>query len=427
LAGDTASRQVEQSLQRAHTTQPTLNAFTLIEDEAARARAAKIEEAGAGGLLAGVPIALKDLIDHQDRMTTCGSAFYRHLAVTTASAVTRLEDAGGVVIGRAGLLEFAFGFSSENQHFGPVRNPWDPTTSPGGSSGGSAAAVAAGITHIAIGTDTGGSVRVPAALCGCFGLKVTPGRIPLDGVFPLVPSIDTVGPLADSMVGLKTAYRVLSGARQGGSGWTRLRIGIPQPWFDEAPVDDEVGTAFTMVVGLLGDLGHEVSTVALPDVLPGREVIYAIADEINQIHHDFREQGLPYGDDVAARLDDCATVTPEQSAQGRKWQQMIRTRFSDAFEHVDLILTPTVPVMRKVIGVDAIGDLHYRTVLSWFTSIVNHALLPAIAMPVIGSGSPPVSLQALGPMGSEEMLLGFGGDLESQGVVRFVPPTVQLG
>jgi aspartyl-tRNA(Asn)/glutamyl-tRNA(Gln) amidotransferase subunit A len=106
---------------------------------------------------------------------------------------------------------------------------------------------------------------------------------------------------------------------------------------------------------------------------------------------------------------------------------MIRTRFSDAFEHVDLILSPTVPVMRKVIGVDTIGDLHYRAVLSWFTSIVNHALLPAIAMPLIGSGSPPVSLQAIGPMGSEEMLLGFGGDLESQEVVGFDPPTVQLG
>ncbi len=370
---------------------------------------------------------MKDLIDHQDRVTTCGSAFYRHLATTTAPAVTRLEEAGGVMIGRAGLHEFAFGFSSENQHFGPVRNPWDPTTSPGGSSGGCGAAVGAGITPIAVGTDTGGSVRVPAALCGCFGLKVTPGRIPLEGVFPLVPSIDTVGPLADSIASLETAYRVMSGARQGGSGWTRLRIGIPQPWCDEAPIDDEVDAAFTLALGLLGDLGHEVSALPLPDVLPGREVIYAIADEVNQVHHDFRAEGLPYGDEVAARLDDCATVTPEQSAQGREWQRMIRTRFADAFEEVDLILTPTVPAMRKVIGVDTIGDLHYRVVLSWFTSIVNHALLPAIAMPLIGSGSPPVSLQAIGPMGSEEMLLGFGADLESQGVVGFVPRTFNLG
>ena len=414
-------------MQLAHATQPTLNAFTLIDDERALARAAEIDDTAGAGLLAGVPIALKDLIDHQDRVTTCGSAFYRHLATSTAPAVTCLEEAGGVVIGRAGLHEFAFGFSSENQHFGPVRNPWDPATSPGGSSGGSGAAVGAGITPMAVGTDTGGSVRVPAALCGCFGLKVTPGRIPLDGVFPLVPSIDTVGPLADSIVNLETAYRVMSGARQGGSGWTRLRIGIPQPWYDEAPLDDEVDAAFTLALGLLGDLGHAVNAIPLPDAVPGREINYAIADEVNEVHRDFRAKGLPYGDEVAARLDDCATVTTQQSTEGREWQQMIRNRFSDAFEDVDLILTPTVPVMRKVIGVDTIGDLHYRAVLSWFTSMVNHALLPAIAMPLAGTGSPPVSLQAIGPMGSEEMLLGFGGDLASQGVVGFVPPSIQLG
>ncbi len=125
--------------------------------------------------------------------------------------MSRLEAAGAVVIGRTGLHEFAFGFSSENPHFGPVRNPWDPDTSPGGSSGGSAAAVAAGITPVAIGTDTGGSVRVPAALCGCFGLKVTHGRIPLDGVFPLATTVDTVGPLADSIDALDSSYRAMSG------------------------------------------------------------------------------------------------------------------------------------------------------------------------------------------------------------------------
>ena len=170
-----------------------------------------------------------------------------------------------------------------------------------------------------------------------------------------------------------------------------------------------------------------MSALPIPDVLPGREVIYAIADEINQVHHDFRAQGLPYGDEVAARLDDCATVTPEQSAQGRDWQRMIRTRFADAFEEVDLILTPTVPAMRKLIGVDTIGDLHYRVVLSWFTSIVNHALLPAVAMPLIGSGEP--SCVAAGDRSD-----GLRGDAPRirgrpgvQGVVGFVPRTFNLG
>ncbi len=427
MSGVSALNRVTHALDAAHAAQPTLNAFTLIDEDRALARAGEIDEAGTGGALAGVPIALKDLIDHQDRVTTCGSAFYRNLANVSAAAVVRLEHAGAVIMGRAGLHEFAFGFSSENQHFGPVRNPWDPATSPGGSSGGSGAAVTAGITPIAIGTDTGGSVRVPAALCGCFGIKVTYGRIPLNGVFPLVPSIDTVGPLANSIDNLETAYRVMSGDQEAGSAPTRLRIGIPQPWYDEAPMNDQVDSAFTGAVQALIDLGHDVSPLHLPDVLPGREVIFAIADEINDVHREFRARGLPYGDEVAIRLDDCATVTPDQSAEGRAWQQMIRARFADAFETVDLLLTPTVPAMRKVIGVDTIGDLHYRVVLSWFTSIVNHALLPALAMPLLGSAGPPVSLQAIGPIGSEVMLLALGRELESGGFVGQVSPTVQLG
>lgn len=427
MVGDNATSRVEQSLRLAHATQPTLNAFTLIDDERALARAREIDGAANDGPLAGVPIALKDLIDHQDRVTTCGSAFYRHLATATAPAVERLERAGATIVGRTGLHEFAFGFSSENPHFGPVHNPWDNNTTPGGSSGGSGAVVAAGITPIAIGTDTGGSVRVPAALCGCFGLKVTHGRIPLEGVFPLVPSIDTVGPLADSIENLGIAYRVMSGDNEAEPVPSLLRIGIPQPWYDEAPMDNEVDSAFTTAIRQLTDRGHEVHPVQLPDVSPGREILLAIADEVTEVHREFRARGLPYGDDVASRLEDCATIGADDSEIGRAWQHMIRSRFTDGFETVDLLVTPTVPVMRKVIGVEMIGNLHHRVVLSWFTALVNHTLHPAIAMPLLGSGSPPVSLQAIGPMGSDTMLLGFGRDLVSAGIVGFVLPTVQLG
>lgn len=431
MSGVSATTRVSEALQLAHNTQPTLNAFTHIDDERAQARAteidALIERGEHTGRLAGVPVALKDLIDQQDCITTCGSAFYRQEATISAPCVDRLERAGAVIVGRTGLHEFAFGFSSENPHFGPVRNPWDHATSPGGSSGGSAVAVASAITPVAIGTDTGGSIRVPAALCGCFGLKVTHGRIPLERVFPLVPSIDTVGPLADSIENLDSAYRVLSGDDTAESTPTRLRIGVPQPWYDESPTDDRVDAAFTRTIQRLTDLGHDVHPLPLPDVLPGREVLLAIADEINGVHHEFRAQGLPYGDDVAARLDDCENVTAAESAAGRAWQQMIRRRFADVFETVDLLITPTVPVMRKVIGLDTIGDLHYRVVLSWFTTLVNHALHPALTMPLVGEGTPSVSLQAIGPMGSEPGLLGFGRELESSGVVGFVPAMVNLG
>ncbi|MDX1450731.1 MAG: amidase, partial [Acidimicrobiia bacterium] len=195
--------------------QSRLNIAISVEGERALDRADAIDrmvEAGEDpGPLAGVPIALKDLIDHEGRVTTCGSAFHRQTAERSATVVRRLEDAGGIIVSRTNLHEFAWGFSSENPWFGPVRNPLDTDLSAGGSSGGSAAAVAAEQVPIAIGTDTGGSVRVPGALCGVFGLKVTHGRIPLTGVFPLAPSLDTVGPLAATVDDLAEAYRAMAG------------------------------------------------------------------------------------------------------------------------------------------------------------------------------------------------------------------------
>ncbi|MGH8950647.1 MAG: amidase [Acidimicrobiia bacterium] len=419
------SARIQGAVDAAHATQDTINAFTQIDDDSALARAAAIDEATEGdevaGPLAGMPIGLKDLIEHEGRVNTAGSAFYRETATASAPVVSRLERAGAIIVGRTGLHEFAFGFSSENPHFGPVRNPWDTSTSPGGSSGGSAAAVAAGITPVAIGTDTGGSVRVPAALCGCFGLKVTHGRIPIDGVFPLAASIDTVGPLADSIETLDLAYRVMSEDTTSEPPAAPLRLGIPEPWLGDAPMVDTVGAVFEETVGTLAGLGHDVRTVAMPDVLPSPELINAIAAEVSSVHRSFREQGLLYGEDVGRRIDDCLDRTPEQQAAGREWQGLIRSRFAEAFEAVDLLVTPTTPAMRKVIGEDSIGDRHYRAVLSWFSALVNHSLHPAIALPLAGSGAPPVSLQAIGSLGSETALIGFGRSLVDAGLVGFNP------
>jgi aspartyl-tRNA(Asn)/glutamyl-tRNA(Gln) amidotransferase subunit A len=374
-----------------------------------------------------MPVGLKDLLDHEGRVTTAGSAFYRHTPDRSSPVVSRLEAAGAVIVGRTGLHEFAFGFSSENPHFGPVRNPWDTGTSAGGSSGGSAAAVAAGITPVAIGTDTGGSIRVPAALCGCFGLKVTHGRIPIDGVFPLASSIDTVGPLADSIDTIESSYRVMSGDEGDTDLPDQLRIGLPEPWLGRAPMDNRVAGVFEETVRSIEGMGHVVSVVEMEDVLPAQELIDSIAGEIGDVHRGFRERGLPYGDDVAKRVDDCLDTGPERVEAGREWQRMIRRRFADAFETVDLVLTPTTPVMKKVIGEDAIGDRHYRAVLSWFTALVNHALHPAIALPLSGTGAPPVSLQAIGPLGSETALIGFGRSLVEAGVAGFIPAPMASG
>jgi aspartyl-tRNA(Asn)/glutamyl-tRNA(Gln) amidotransferase subunit A len=401
---------IAQAIERALALQPSLNIFTQIEES---------PTVRTTGPLAGIPVALKDLIDHEGRVTTAGSAFYRAQAQASATVVDRLEEAGATIIGRTGLHEFAFGFSSENPHFGPVRNPWDPTTSTGGSSGGSGAAVSAGIVPIAIGTDTGGSVRVPAALCGCYGLKPTFGAIPTDGVFPLVASIDTVGPLADSVSNLESAYRVMARDDRASRLNGPVRIGVPQPWYEEAPIDPSVARSFIECVDALREMGHEVHPIQMPDVLPSREIGFVIAPEVNDVHHGYRSEGKRYGDDIGERLAVAAAVSAEEIDDGRRWQEMIRSRFADAFATVDYLLTPTVPALKKVIGADYIGDVHYRAVLSWFTAIVNQAGLPAISLPLNSGGTPPPSIQVIGPARSEPDLLALGLHLEEAQLVAF--------
>lgn len=424
VSTQTTTDRVEAALARAHATQDTINAFISIDDERALARAGEIdirlgkgEEAGA---LAGVPVALKDLFDHEGRVTTCGSAFYAEVARTTAESVRRLEEAGAVIIGHTNLHEWAFGFNSENEHWGPVRNPWDPATSAGGSSGGSGAAVAAGITPIAIGTDTGGSVRVPAALCGTFGLKVTYGKIPMQGVFPLVPSVDTVGPLADSMENIARAYRVMAMDGTPEPPRRQLRFGVPEPWYGGAPLAEDIRSAFEGAVAALRGLGHEVHPIEMPDTHPSHHIMGAL-EEVATVHRRFRAAGKPYGEAVEARIVAVERLTPEEVAAARAWQRMLRDRFADAFDTVDFLITPTSAARRKVIGQEMIGEKDHRTVLSYFTAIVNHALHPALAAPIANSGAPPASLQVIGDLDSEPALIGIGRWLEETGIAGFTP------
>ncbi len=425
MSGRTTVERVAHALEAAQASQEALNAFTSIDNKGALERAAaldqRIEDGHDIGPLAGSPVAVKDLIDQANRTTTNGSSFYRVTPERSALCVSAVEQAGGVAIGRTGLHEFAFGFSSENPFWGAVKNPWDPTTSPGGSSGGSAAAVAAGIVPIALGTDTGGSVRVPAALCGTYGLKVTHGRISLEGVFPLVPSIDTVGPLADSIDHIEASYRAMSGDTAPEPEQTHLRFGVPEPWFERSPTDDDIASDFQNAIDTLGSLGHVIHPIEMPDVLPSDQLWNAISEEVREVHREFRQAGSEYGPDVRQRLDAADLVTASDVETARKWQQTIRERFSDVFGLIDFLITPTVPVRRKLIGDDLIGGRHYRAVLSYFSAIVNHSLHPAIALPLADSGHPPASLQIIGPQDSEIALIGLGRHLDSEDLTRFIP------
>ncbi len=420
--------------------QDRLNICTFIEDDSVLERADEIDRLVADGKdpgpLAGVPVALKDLIDHQGRVTTCGSEFYRHEAETSAEVVRRLEMAGAVIVSRTGLHEFAFGFSSENQWFGPVRNPLDPDTSAGGSSGGSAAAVAAGQVPIAIGTDTGGSVRVPAALVGAYGLKVTHGRVPLTGVFPLAGSLDTVGPIAASLDDLAVAYQVMAGYFADDP-WSApqpvisvgserpdlrgVRIGIPVAWIDEAPITEEVADAFTETAGRLSGLGAEIVEIRDEAVGPDRRLGNLFA-ETAILHRAWREEGRAYGEEVAVRLDAVSKITLDEFAAAQEARSRLRQHTAHAFAGVDVIATPATGATRKVIGQDTIatpqGDLHYRTVLSFFSAVVNSMGCPALVAPLAVPGMPPPAIQIIAPWWQEHRLFEIAGTLDHTGVTQ---------
>ncbi len=237
-------------------------------------------------------------------------------------------------------------------------------------------------------------------------------------MFPLVPDIDTVGPIADSMDNIATAYRAMSGDDSPEPERKPLRLGVPEPWYPEAPLGDDVRYAFEGAIAGLRELGLEVHPIDMPDTKPSTHIFGAIAD-VARIHREFRQQGRPYGAAVEARIETVEQVTEEQESAARDWQEMIRARFRDALAPVDCIITPTTPVSHKVIGQDMIGDKSHTTVLSYFASIVNHALHPALALPIHGSGAPPVSLQVIGARDSEAALIGMGRWLEDAGIVGF--------
>ena len=275
----------DEALTRLEHRQDLLNATTLIDHRSQRT---------GDGPLNGLTLAVKDIIDQEGLPTTCGSGFYRAIPEVDATVLTRLRSAGASVVARTGLHEWAYGFSSENPWFGPIRNPWDLSLSPGGSSGGSAVAVAAGLVPAALGTDTGGSIRVPAALTGIFGLKPTWGRVPTAGSFPLAPSLDTIGPLARDTETLALVYRGLIGDFFVPDVPLGLRIGVPSQWVSGAPAEDGLSYWFGRIRDDLVDLGFQIIEVDDLRLLPWGKIQELAGFEAASIHRQFRSEGKRY-------------------------------------------------------------------------------------------------------------------------------------
>jgi aspartyl-tRNA(Asn)/glutamyl-tRNA(Gln) amidotransferase subunit A len=441
--GKTRARDVVAgALERIAHRDATLNAFTSVLHERALADADAIDRRLAAGQdpgpLAGVPFAAKNLFDVAGLTTLAGSKINadKPAAARDATAVARLRAAGAVLVGALNMDEYAYGFSTENTHYGPTRNPRDPSRIAGGSSGGSAAAVAGGLVPITLGTDTNGSIRVPAALCGVFGLKPTFGRVSRAGVVPLAWSFDHVGPFARHVADLAAAFDAIAGpdARDPACatlpparcadvlehGIDGLRIAVLGGHFARLATDEALA-AVARVASALG-VHREVT---LPEAHRARAAAQVItACEAAAYHLDnLRSRAADFDPMTRDRLLAAALLPAAAYLRAQRFRAWFRARVADVFGQADVLLAPTTPWTAPAIGaswttrIDGV-EVPTRGHLGIFTQPLSFVGLPVISVPVVTPGSLPVGVQLVGAPFTEAALFRVAARLEVEGLVR---------
>jgi len=411
-----------------------LNSFiTVTSDHAltqARAADAELTRGVRRGPLHGIPLALKDLYDTAGIRTTAGSTFFAdRIPDTDARAVTLLYQAGAVLLGKLNMHEWALGVTNINPHYGPSRNPWDPSRITGGSSGGAAAALAAGLCMGALGSDTGGSIRIPSSLCGIVGLKPTFGRVSLQGVIPLSWNLDHAGPMARTVTDAALLLQAIAGydpddpvsvalpvdnllatLDAGVTGW-RIALAT-DAHFGEA--DPEVISAVRRAATVFEELGARVEAV---DLSQGREAAQMNAlmttSDAAAFHRDrLRDHPHQFGADVLARMERGAQFTSTEYILARRFQSEWRRRLERLFEQFDLLLTPATPITAPVIeGLDAIEAARQ---LTRCTAPFNLAGLPALSLPCgLSAAGLPIGLQIVAAPWNEARVLRAGRAFEN--------------
>jgi Asp-tRNA(Asn)/Glu-tRNA(Gln) amidotransferase A subunit family amidase len=405
---------LEHALAAAEKLQPDLNAFTQIYDDAIEiARQADAQRGDTRGLLAGVPVAVKDLFDVAGRVTSGCSRPYldRPPAEWDAPAVAALRRAGGVVIGKTNMHELAFGATTTVSCFGPCNNPWDPERMPGGSSGGSAAVVAARIVGLALGTDTGGSIRIPSSFCGTSGLKTTWGLLPLHGVLPMAPSLDSVGPIASDASDLALAYEALTGEESGmrfGYETPKYRVGLARdPHLDV--VRPEVAAAVEGVAEILGK--DAMRGVGVPWLHDADEAWLTVSlAEFGREHRRLADHLDELDPSIAIILQAGIAVPGDYERQAREAIVAARAEFDELMREVDILVLPSTPIPAPrhadetltVAGVDLPVHVGGQ---SHFTRPISTIAAPVACVPCGFVDSLPVGVQLVGRHGDERFLL----------------------
>jgi aspartyl-tRNA(Asn)/glutamyl-tRNA(Gln) amidotransferase subunit A len=408
---------------------PVLNAFITVTDDTALARARELDrELGQGidrGPLHGIPIAHKDLMWTKGVRTTSGSRIFADFVPDRdAAAVEKLAEAGAVMAGKAGLHELAYGITSDNPHFGTIRNPRNPEHSPGGSSGGSGVAVATGMAFVATGTDTGGSIRVPASFCGVAGLKPTYGLIDRRGVQPLGLSLDHVGPLARTVGDVRIALDAMSDVarrKPAPGALQEIRVGLPENFYFDS-VTPEVKAAVQQAARRAEKLGVPVTPVRVPDIealnTAGLVILLSEAAAVHQAHiHPQSGRRGDFGADVLALLDQGSLIPAMDYVNAQRQRKLFVAQFHQVFRDIDCLFTPATPITAPRIGQSEIaldGVQHnIRFLATRFVRGVNVLGFPALSIPCGDSPEGlPIGLQMIARPFEENLLLALGEALE---------------
>jgi aspartyl-tRNA(Asn)/glutamyl-tRNA(Gln) amidotransferase subunit A len=431
-----SSREATQScLERIAEWQPRLNAFMAIEADAALAAAdaadAALAKGEVSGALHGVPLAHKDMYYDAGKVVTCGSKIRRDfVATTTSTALQRLKDAGTVRLGSLQMVEFAYGPTGHNAHYGPVHNPWGLDHITGGSSSGSGAAVAARLTFAALGSDTGGSIRMPAHFCGVTGLKTTVGRISRAGAMPLSQSLDTVGPLARSAEDCALLLGLMAGAdpddptavagplpdytAAAGQPIKGLTIGVPAAFYVD-DLDPEVAAILDETIAVLKREGANIVRVELPDqrqLTAACQLVLAV--EAAAFHKRWLiERPQDYGAQVLMRLQNGLAIPGVSYLEAMRWRGPALAAHLAAIDGVDAVIAPVAPVAAPTIAESDVGNSPDAEAviqrLTRFTRPINYLGLPSLSIPTgFTRGGLPVGMQLVGRSFDEALLLRIG-------------------
>uniref|UniRef100_UPI0035A25DB2 AtzE family amidohydrolase n=1 Tax=Skermanella aerolata TaxID=393310 RepID=UPI0035A25DB2 len=419
------------ALSRIAADDPRLGAFTEVTSDRALAQAAKVDAAMAGGgdpgPLAGVPFAVKNLFDVAGLPTLAGSKINADHppAPSDAVLIRRLTQAGAVLVGALNMGEYAYDFTGENCHYGPSRNPHDPSRMSGGSSGGSGTAAAAGFVPLTLGSDTNGSIRVPSSFCGLFGLKPTFGRLSREGTFPFCYSLDHLGPLARSAADLAAAYDamldpagkdepVTPGLGRGADG---LRIAVAGGYFAKGALPE----AFEAVATVAASLGA-TETVTIPEAARARAAAYVITTaEGGNLHLErLRTRAEDFDPATRDRLLAGAMVPSSWYLQAQRFRRWYHDRVMELFANVDIILAPATPCTAPPIGQETMVldgvEMLVRPNIGIFTQPLSLIGLPIAAVPVQRPGGLPIGVQVIAAPGREDLVLRVAAQLELSGV-----------